>query len=329
MKRYQLLLLILFSGISLPLQASADKARFIKNLEAGQEQTVVAFGTSLTKVGAWVDQVSTALEQSYPGLCTVVNGARGGANSDWGCSALDANVLAHDPDTVLIEFSVNDAVAQRQTSVAHARGNLDNMIERIMVANPECEIILQVMNPAVGVCLRHRPNLDAYNQMYRDAAKEHGLRLIDHYPAWDKILNEAPGRFLRYVPDAIHPVRQGALAVSTPVVLQAVGAPVAAPEQNRDTPCWRYLLRSRIDSNKDREVTREEFHQFWRDHFDQQDADQNGELVVAEYGPAVLFAYIDRDQDQRINPTEYLAVYSGIFDEFDLNGDERLCREEH
>ena len=185
------------------------------------------------------------------------------------------------------------------------------------------------MNPAVGSCLRQRPNLDAYNQMYRDAAKAHGLRLIDHYPAWNKILNEDPARFLRYVPDAIHPVRQGALAVSTPVVLKGVGAPLAAPELNYDTPCWTYLFRSRMDANKNREVTLEEYQQFWRKHFDAQDVDKNNELALAEYGPAVLFAYIDANGDQRIDLSEYLAVYSEIFDEFDRNSDGLLCSEEH
>ena len=58
------------------------KAQFVQHLDAGKKQTVVTFGTSLTAVGAWVDQFATVLEQNYPGQAKVINGAQGGANSD-------------------------------------------------------------------------------------------------------------------------------------------------------------------------------------------------------------------------------------------------------
>jgi len=133
--------LTLLIGFIVTLNAFGG-SRLVSNLESGKKQTVVTFGTSLTAVGAWVDQLRAVLEQQYPGQITLINGAQGGANSDWGRGALDEKVLTHKPDTVFIEFSVNDAFALHQTSVAHARGNLVNMIERILAANPETEIIL-------------------------------------------------------------------------------------------------------------------------------------------------------------------------------------------
>ena len=54
------------------------KAQFVQHLDAGKKQTVVTFGTSLTAVGAWVDQFATELEQTYPGQAKVINGAQGG-----------------------------------------------------------------------------------------------------------------------------------------------------------------------------------------------------------------------------------------------------------
>ena len=138
-----------------------ERSRLVSNLEAGKKQTVVTYGTSLTKVGAWVDQLRAVLEQHYPGQVTLINGAQGGANSDWGRKSLDEKVTKHRPDTVFIEFAVNDAVASRRTSVQHARGNLESMIDRILKANPECEIILMVMNRPVAHTKQQRPNLAA------------------------------------------------------------------------------------------------------------------------------------------------------------------------
>ena len=45
----------------------------------GSKQTVVAYGTSLTKVGM-VDQLRTVFNQQLPGQVNLINGAQGGAN---------------------------------------------------------------------------------------------------------------------------------------------------------------------------------------------------------------------------------------------------------
>jgi glycerophosphoryl diester phosphodiesterase len=303
-----------------PADSEASKSQLVKNLAAGKKQTVVTFGTSLTKVGAWVPQLGAVLEQHYPGQVTLINGAQGGANSDWGRDALDQKVLQHQPDTVFIEFAVNDAVARRRTSVQHARKNLEDMIERILKTNPNCEIILMVMNPPVANTRKERPNLAAYNQMYRDVAKERKFQLIDHYPVWEKVLNEDPGRFMQYVPDTIHPVREGALNVITPTIVQALGMQAGKPEANQDTPCWDYLFHV-MDQNKNREVTRKEFSGYWARQFAREDANQDGGLNSDEYHPPVIFKYVDANQDGQITPAEHQRLFASHFDHRDNDKD--------
>lgn len=228
MKR--LLALSLSNGLlfaCLCVAASAAPARFVTALEAGRPQHIVVFGTSLSKGGAWVGQLQQVLDARYPGLLTLTNGARGGQNSEWGRANVDANVIAHRPDAVFIEFAINDAVTRFNLSRDQVRENVDFILDRIASELPQCEVILQVMNPVVGKPegdRSHRRDQDAYQQIYREAAKKRGLLLIDHSVAWNALLTaEGEAGFKRLVPDGVHPNAAGYAAIVTPVILRALG----------------------------------------------------------------------------------------------------------
>ena len=171
---------------------AGEKSRLVANLESGKQQTVVTYGTSLTDGAPWVPELQAALERSYPGKAKVVNSGKGAKWSGWGVTNLDEGVILKNPDTVLMEWTINDAYLPFNTSVQQARSNLVNMIDRILKPNANCEIILMVMNPPVGVHLERRPKIKDYNQMYRDVANERKFLLIDHYPNWEKILKDDP-----------------------------------------------------------------------------------------------------------------------------------------
>ena len=142
------LLLLLGSSIS-----PAADSQLVTNLKAGKPQTLVTYGTSLTAGGAWVGQLQSALKAQWPSLITVVNSGQGAMWSKWGVDNLDARVIAKKPDTVLIEFAINDAYLEYKTSVEQAKENLNNMIDRILKAKAETEIILMTMNPPIEVHL--------------------------------------------------------------------------------------------------------------------------------------------------------------------------------
>ena len=202
---------------------SEVKSKLVSNLDSGKKQTVVAYGTSLTAFDGWVKQLRTILNNRYPGQVKVINSAMGGMWSKWGVDNLDWLVIDKKPDTVFIEFAINDSYTLYGTSVQDARINLENMIDRILKSNANCEIILMVMNPPVGAHFMLRPKIKDFYQMYRDVAREENLQLIDHYPNWEKILNESPELFKKYVPDGIHPTAQGSRMVTTPEIVRAIG----------------------------------------------------------------------------------------------------------
>ena len=212
----------------------------VNNLDDGKQQTVVTYGTSLTAGGAWVKELQQILDRCYPGQVSVVNSGMSAKWSATGVEHLDNRVIEKKPDTVLIEFAINDAYLPYKTSVKQAQSNLENMMERILNANPKCEIVLMVMNPPIGVHLERRPRIKEYYQMYRDVAKARDLLLIDHYPQWEDVLETDADLFNRYVPDGIHPGPEGCKVVITPEIIKSLGIEAEQPDgavTQESAPC--------------------------------------------------------------------------------------------
>jgi acyl-CoA thioesterase-1 len=211
-----------------PAGALPTKSRFIQKLEAGLQQKIVVYGTSLTASGTWPTQLRLIADSASPGQATFYNRASSGMASDWGIANLQTQVLSLVPDAVFIEFAVNDGVARLDISLPEARSNLEGMIDGILAVNPQCEIILQVMNPVIGRPEGDpgwRPNLEHYEQIYRDVAAERGLTLIDHHAAWQALLDQGESEFYFNVPDGLHPSAQGEAGFLIPLLLERTGAP--------------------------------------------------------------------------------------------------------
>ena len=197
--------------------------RTVRNLKDGKPQHIIVYGTSLTAGGAWVEQVRAVLETRFPGLARITNSGKGAMWSGWGVDNLDERVVRLKPDAVIMEFGMNDAYLPYATTTEMCCLNLTKMIDRILAAHPECEIILWTTNECIGKHRETRPKLEEYYQVYREVAAERGLRFVDLYPEWVQILKNDPDAFNRYVPDGIHPRELGSEKVTTPAILAALG----------------------------------------------------------------------------------------------------------
>lgn len=233
------LIMILFMSLSPQLRGATptppptslpttqpQTAQFIRQLRAGTPQKIVFFGTSLTQGGAWPGQVREVLEAAFPKLVAFHNSAKGGENSTWGLANVQTSVIDQKPDVVFIEFTTNDAVDRFHLSVDEARANTEQIIDAIRKARPDCEIILQIMNPVTDRPIGHaghRGKLEDYQQMYRDLCMARGLLLIDHMPAWRTLLAEGIEAFHKYVPDGLHPNAEGYAKYVTPTILTTLG----------------------------------------------------------------------------------------------------------
>ena len=212
---------VIFSVI-LSAACAADQNTLIGHLKGGQTQTIVTYGTSLTAGGAWVGQLQGELDRRFPGLAKVVNSGAGAMWSKWGVDNLEARVVEKQPDAVLIEFAINDAFLEYKTSPEEARKNLEQMIDRILKARFECQIVLMTMNPPISVHLERRPKVDDYYDVYRQVAKDRKLLLIDHNANWKKVLQADAARFNKLVPDGIHPNALGCETVILPQLLKSL-----------------------------------------------------------------------------------------------------------
>lgn len=216
-----------------PCGAAAD---LIDRLEAGEQQTVVVYGTSLTAGGAWVSQLSSALNAAYPGQLTWVNSGQSGKASNTGVAKLASTVLAKQPDAVFIEFGMNDAFTAYEPdeidydiTPAESKANLNAMIDAILAQNPDTQVVLQTMNPSWNApngngSAAKRPHLAEYYQGYRDVAADRGCLLIDHNAVWTKLQQNTPAQFQSYVPDGTHPSAAGYAQLVTPAIRWKLGA---------------------------------------------------------------------------------------------------------
>lgn len=214
---------VIFISISFFSIQCFGQTKLIQNLQAGKKQVLVIYGTSLSVYRggiAWVNALSPQLNSEYHNQLTVYDAAKSAMWSTWGVQHLEDSVIKKKPDAVLMEFSMNDAFLPYKTSPDLARLNLNYMIDRIKLANPNCEVILQIMNIPINKNADLRPDLEAYFQVYRDVANKRGLLLIDHSYYWKKILEKGKEEYLKYVPDGIHPDEKSGRDLIAPYIIK-------------------------------------------------------------------------------------------------------------
>lgn len=111
-----------------------------EKLKAGGEVNVVFLGGSITVGGAtpkgYVTFVTNWLKEHYPNAkINVVNKGISGTGSDFGAARYDRDVLAQNPDLVLIEFCVNDGDNDRTES-------MEKMVHKTWMKNPKTDLVI-------------------------------------------------------------------------------------------------------------------------------------------------------------------------------------------
>ncbi len=210
--------------------SGAMGSELIRNLEAGKPQTVVFYGTSVS-TGGWTNEVAGQLKDKYGKLVTPAFSGMPGKQSRDGVAQLQERVLKHSPDTVFIEFAINDAVLRFEITPQESRENLLKIIGMLRERNPKVEIILSTMNDVFDsprwAAKTSRPQLADYYQVYREVAAEQHCLLIDHFSRWNALREADEAKFKGYLPDGLHPNAEAAKDFITPAVMAALAGEVA------------------------------------------------------------------------------------------------------
>lgn len=193
MKKFLAVLLTLTMLVSVgPMWAMAEEEN---------EYTVAWIGGSFTEgtsgglaskcfvklVTDWMNETNFAGEDTI----NCVNAGVGGTTSDYGRMRYEKDVLAHDPDLVIIEFAGNDSIKSDMSSVVDS---LESMIRRTIAVNPETKIAI-LLRPDWGGAVEaneyHKLVADYYNIPVIDTAS-----MVEANPEW-------------VLPDGVHPNETG------------------------------------------------------------------------------------------------------------------------
>jgi len=155
------------------LRARDGLPRLARRLQAGEPVTMVAFGTSLTLVGAYLDRLSDAVQAAYPGArFNLINRGRNGYMTLGAAFRVDVDVLPHAPDVVLIEFAHNDGTPILVDFIPWA---LEGILGQVRAALPECEFVFVYL--ALPTVAAEGPTHAM--RAYEAIASERGIPSID------------------------------------------------------------------------------------------------------------------------------------------------------
>ncbi len=197
-----------------PAGEPASLTYFHSKLRDGSSRfTVVCLGDSNTEVNwtsegslNWVGLLSAGLfESGSVGRHRVINAGVSGHTFADGLDRLDRDVLAFDPDLVIISFGTNDVNAGASPKQIEQR--LSEMIRRIREFGP-ASLLVRTPVPfynesAESPGWEKSPELAAIVEAIRKTARRENVAIVDHYSSWPEDLSAE--EVARHMYNRLHP----------------------------------------------------------------------------------------------------------------------------
>lgn len=172
---------------------------------------IVAFGDSITKgTSGQIRQEEhylTLLGKKLGEGFTLINAGVGGNSAREAMARYEKEVLAHDPDLIMLEFGGNNHDIwnpERRVSDDEFKEHLRVFKEKLP---PQCKVLVMTFPPIINeqhVYYKHEPGkdvdgeLNSQRQIVRDFAADNGYCLFDLYKAM------YPYRHKLIFPDGVH-----------------------------------------------------------------------------------------------------------------------------
>ena len=238
-------LAMLCIGLAIPTGARGD--------EEAKPLTIVAFGDSTTAFRGELVVYSMILERELTAegrQVTVINSGKGGDNTAGAAGRFETDVLAHDPDLVIIQFGINDSAVDVWKGATEPRVPIEDYernLEGFVTALTErgCAVIIMTSNPLRWTDkLREtygKPPYDpddpegfnlllpGYVERARQVAARHELPLVDSFRAFTEY-GQAEGQSTDdLLLDGMHPSARGH-EIEAEMLLQQIRAMMDAQE---------------------------------------------------------------------------------------------------
>lgn len=164
------------------------------NITKDQKQRIICFGDSITQGnenGVWPTEFQKLLENWKPGKFEVLNKGKSGDTTVHGFDRIPTDLIPNLPAVVIIEFGVNDSNYRPWAKVPRVGSGefAKNLREfhRIITLHHGCSLFIvnHILNPIAGKYvnqgngLSYQENLDLYNIVIRNIAKEQDSPVID------------------------------------------------------------------------------------------------------------------------------------------------------
>lgn len=171
--------------------------------ESGRYRKIVALGDSIVEgyrqPEGWPEILGKELAVRY-GQMEMVNAGVSGDTAGEGLQRLQRDVMAREPDMVLIAFGLNDM--KNGVSPAMFTSEINHIAAGVSEAGAQ-PVLLTTTRLQRGVTVLARLDPEPYNDSIRTVAQERGIPLIDVYDEF-KGLNTP-----KYLMDAAHPNMEG------------------------------------------------------------------------------------------------------------------------
>ena len=149
------------------------------NTASTEPLTIVCIGGSLTELGQqWVDNVKAYFQTKFPNRSvTIHNMGVGGSESNFGAMRFQRDVLAYDPDLVIIDFTLNDV----NFGFENASVYVDGMINQCLNAEKVPGIIFAHMPYPVEQDTSTYTSWENYMQVKHEVAQYYNISEINIY----------------------------------------------------------------------------------------------------------------------------------------------------
>ena len=214
--RYIFLSLLVFGvlgSVGLPLVGADTKLKTTQRLEAGQPVRIVCFGDSITGVyyhtggrRAWCELLEIALNRIYPNArMEMINAGISGNNTGAALKRMEADVLNHNPQLVVVMFCMNDVAGLTPEAF---RVNLAEIVRRSR--DRGAEVILMTPNSIYPDDPRRPPSkVVQYVEIIRQVGRELSVPIADCFRAYEDIRDIDRRAWVQLMSDTLHPNMRG------------------------------------------------------------------------------------------------------------------------